>query len=122
MDPSSPWPCQQSCQIWLNLGHIYEVEGPNHLYVELLLVPPLEVPLGLHDGSPWWFLVVLGLYNNHAKFRVARSTFQPSPNTPRVIQGGPPLYYIVLQSNQVLLPVKTCPGRVELCRNPPTTL
>ena len=74
------------------------------LHVELLLVPPIEFPLGLHDGSPWWFLVVLGLFNNHAEFRIALSIFKPTPNTPPCIPGcniqeKPPIVLSDLFSN-----------------------
>ena len=40
----------------------------NSLHIELLLVPSLEVPLGLDVGSPWVFMVVLGLNIDPAKF------------------------------------------------------
>ena len=48
--------------------HINGNKGHNSLHVELLLVPSLEVTLGVHVGSPQVFMVVLGLYIDSAKF------------------------------------------------------
>ena len=69
------------------------------LHVELLLVPPIEVPLGLHDGSPWWFLVVLGLFNNHAEFRIALSIFKPTPN---IFKPTPVFQGVIFRRNRPL--------------------
>ena len=48
--------------------HIQGNKGHNSLHVELLPVPSLEVPLGLHVGSPLVFVVVLGPNIDLAKF------------------------------------------------------
>ena len=48
--------------------HIWGNKGHYDLHVELLLVPSLEFPLGLHVSSPQVFLVVLGLNIDPSKF------------------------------------------------------
>ena len=56
--------------------HIYGNKGHNSLHVELLLVPSLEVPLGLHVGSPRSFVVVLNLVSYNPNFELNTSSFQ----------------------------------------------